>query len=144
MAAHGVRTHLALKAVCTSTSGCASGSIAFCTDRCRCFLGSFFDYLADRGTLPEAEALFYVANVASAVSYLHSCSVVFRDLKPGPITAPLRNTQHHSATLSTAPLRTTQQHSALHHSAMQHSALYHSAMHHSATLSDAQHSAMHH
>jgi len=44
--------------------------------------GELFAYLVSRDPLPEADALFYCANVATIFEFLHERSIAYRDLKP--------------------------------------------------------------
>jgi len=44
--------------------------------------GDLFQYLSEKNTLGEQQAKFFTANVVSALEYLHSKHIVFRDLKP--------------------------------------------------------------
>jgi serine/threonine protein kinase len=53
--------------------------------------GELFDYIVQRGKLPEAEARAYFQQIISAVAYCHSLHVVHRDLKPeNLLCAPLK------------------------------------------------------
>jgi serine/threonine protein kinase len=44
--------------------------------------GELFSYLRREGQLPERAARFYAAEIVLALEYLHSLSVLYRDLKP--------------------------------------------------------------
>ncbi|XP_066959087.1 cAMP-dependent protein kinase catalytic subunit PRKX-like [Macrobrachium rosenbergii] len=44
--------------------------------------GELFSYLRNAGKFPTTTALFYAGEIVSALEYLHSLSVVYRDLKP--------------------------------------------------------------
>ena len=44
--------------------------------------GELFTYLRQRKYLPEDQARFYAACVASAFAYMHGMDVCYRDLKP--------------------------------------------------------------
>jgi len=44
--------------------------------------GELFSYLRRAGRFPPTTALFYTAEIVSALGYLHSLSVAYRDLKP--------------------------------------------------------------
>ncbi len=44
--------------------------------------GELFSYLRREGQLPEGAARFYAAEIVLAFEYLHSLSVLYRDLKP--------------------------------------------------------------
>jgi len=44
--------------------------------------GELFTYLAKKAPLSDAPAKFYVSNVVSMFSYMHSLNVIYRDLKP--------------------------------------------------------------
>jgi len=44
--------------------------------------GELFSYLRRAGRFPAATTLFYSAEIVSALEYLHSLSVIYRDLKP--------------------------------------------------------------
>lgn len=44
--------------------------------------GDLFDYIVKRGKLQEAEAAALIADLASAVAYMHRHRIVHRDLKP--------------------------------------------------------------
>eukprot|EP01122_Echinamoeba_exundans_P014910 TRINITY_DN6874_c0_g1_i2.p1 TRINITY_DN6874_c0_g1~~TRINITY_DN6874_c0_g1_i2.p1 ORF type:complete len:649 (+),score=84.81 TRINITY_DN6874_c0_g1_i2:167-2113(+) len=53
--------------------------------------GELFDYIVQRGKLPETEARAYFQQIISAVAYCHSLHVVHRDLKPeNLLCAPLK------------------------------------------------------
>lgn len=47
-----------------------------------CTGGDFMDYLIEQGSLSEMEARFYTANVVLAITHVHGCAVIYRDLKP--------------------------------------------------------------
>lgn len=47
--------------------------------------GSLKDLTARQGSLPEAEALFYVRQLAEALDYIHSQKVLHLDLKPANV-----------------------------------------------------------
>ncbi|KAJ8387651.1 hypothetical protein AAFF_G00152010 [Aldrovandia affinis] len=44
--------------------------------------GELFFHLQRERTFPEARAKFYIAEMASALGYLHALNIVYRDLKP--------------------------------------------------------------
>merc|ERR1740117_372589 len=44
--------------------------------------GEFFKFLVAKGTLKEADCLFYTANVICGLRHMHELDIVFRDLKP--------------------------------------------------------------
>ncbi|KAK4290253.1 hypothetical protein Pmani_036833 [Petrolisthes manimaculis] len=44
--------------------------------------GELFAYLRNAGKFPLTSAVFYAAEIVSALEYLHSLSIVYRDLKP--------------------------------------------------------------
>jgi len=44
--------------------------------------GELFTYLRNAGRFTAATALFYAAEIVLALEYLHSLSLVYRDLKP--------------------------------------------------------------
>lgn len=44
--------------------------------------GELYRYLRKKGKLPKREVVFYAAEVVSALAFLHSRKVVYRDLKP--------------------------------------------------------------
>ena len=60
----------------------------FVTETCialvfRCALGGeFFTRMKSQETMPETHALFYFAEIALALKYLHDMHIVYRDLKP--------------------------------------------------------------
>lgn len=41
-----------------------------------------FDYIRDIGLLPKRICQFYVATIVLIIEYLHSNSIIYRDLKP--------------------------------------------------------------
>ena len=47
-----------------------------------CLGGELFSYMQRLDVLPEREARFYAASVASALEHLHTRNVIYRDLKP--------------------------------------------------------------
>lgn len=57
--------------------------------------GELFFHLQKERTFPEPRAKFYIAEMASALGYLHSLNIVYRDLKPenilldSQVSAPL-------------------------------------------------------
>ena len=44
--------------------------------------GELFTYLRNAGQFADSTCLFYAAEITSALDYLHSLSIVYRDLKP--------------------------------------------------------------
>ncbi|KAA0199862.1 hypothetical protein HAZT_HAZT003311, partial [Hyalella azteca] len=44
--------------------------------------GELFSYLRSAGRFPLATAVFYATEIISALAYLHSMSIVYRDVKP--------------------------------------------------------------
>ena len=42
--------------------------------------GEFFKFLVAKGTLKEADCLFYTANVICGLRHMHEMDIVFRDL----------------------------------------------------------------
>mmetsp|Transcript_104653 Transcript_104653/g.223690 ORF Transcript_104653/g.223690 Transcript_104653/m.223690 type:complete len:365 (-) Transcript_104653:38-1132(-) len=44
--------------------------------------GELFSHLRKQGRLPDADARFYAGEIILAFSYLHSKSIIYRDLKP--------------------------------------------------------------
>lgn len=44
--------------------------------------GELFTYLRNAGRFTACTALFYAAEIVLALEYLHSLSLVYRDLKP--------------------------------------------------------------
>uniref|UniRef100_A0A6A7G9E5 Protein kinase DC2-like n=2 Tax=Hirondellea gigas TaxID=1518452 RepID=A0A6A7G9E5_9CRUS len=44
--------------------------------------GELFSYLRSTGKFPPATAVFYATEIVSALTYLHSLSIVYRDVKP--------------------------------------------------------------
>ncbi|XP_066903852.1 cAMP-dependent protein kinase catalytic subunit 3 [Halyomorpha halys] len=44
--------------------------------------GELFSYLRNAGRFPTSTAMFYTAEIVVALEYLHSQSIVYRDLKP--------------------------------------------------------------
>jgi protein kinase X len=44
--------------------------------------GELFTYLRNAGQFADGTCLFYASEIVSALDYLHSLSIVYRDLKP--------------------------------------------------------------
>ena len=44
--------------------------------------GELFTYLRNAGQFSNSSTLFYAAEIVSALEYLHSLTIVYRDLKP--------------------------------------------------------------
>ena len=44
--------------------------------------GELFEHLRDARRFPEDQAMFYVANIAMGIGFLHGKNIIHRDLKP--------------------------------------------------------------